>query len=96
MDNLSGFFSNAAALATGKPAESRPEDVFDGQIDLRGDELDEGERGDAGEVDDDPNVLRQVRVICVRESAKGNAKAMLRRRWEVLPLRAQRAMTGAM
>lgn len=96
MDNLSSFFSSATALATGRQVEATPEDVFDGQIDLREDEIVEGDRGEAGEVDDDPVGLRQVRVVRVREGARENANAMLRRRWEVLPLRAHRAMTGAM
>jgi WD repeat-containing protein 23 len=95
MDSITSMFSSATAIATGRAVSPQPEDIFDGRIDLREDELVEGERGESEEIDDDPDPKRDLRVV--RVSGHGlYASANLRRKWEVLPLRAQRAMTGSM
>jgi hypothetical protein len=70
--------------------------VFGGSIDLREDELVDGERDEAAEADDDPAPARDVIVVYARPEEKLGAKAQMRRRWEVIPLRTTRAMTGAM
>lgn len=72
-----------------------PDQVFDqGDIDLRDDEILDLDRGEESEVDDSPDLLRVVRVVTVSPNDYDKTvepyKA-LRRRWELLPLRATRA-----
>lgn len=75
--------------------KATPDQVFDqGDIDLRDDEILDLDRGEEGEVDDSPDLLRVVRVVTVSPNDYDKTvepyKA-LRRRWELLPLRAARA-----
>lgn len=72
-----------------------PDQVFDGgDIDLRDDEILDLDRTEEGEVDDSPDLLRVVGVVTVSPTDYDKTvepyKA-LRRRWEILPLRAARA-----
>lgn len=74
--------------------KARPDQVFDqGEIDLRDDEILDLDRGEEGEVDDSPDLLRVVRVVTVSPHDYDKTVApykALRRRWELLPLRAAR------
>lgn len=69
--------------------------MFDrGDIDLRDDEILDLDRGEEGEVDDSPDLLRVVRVVTVSPDDYDKTVApykALRRKWELLPLRATRA-----
>ena len=72
-----------------------PDQVFGGgDIDLRDDEILDLDRSEEGEVDDSPDLLRLVGVVTVSPTDYDKTvepyKA-LRRRWEILPLRASRA-----
>ena len=75
--------------------KARPDQVFDqGEIDLRDDEILDLDRGEEGEVDDSPDLLRVVRVVTVSPDDYDKTVApykALRRKWELLPLRATRA-----
>lgn len=87
------FFSSAFS---GKN-DARPDEVFDGNIDLKEDEVVEEERGEEGEIDDSPELGRQVRVMGI---ARGNANnlgdgILRRKRWIVESLRTTNAKTGA-
>lgn len=74
--------------------KATPDQVFDeGEIDLRDDEILDLDRGEEGEVDDSPDLLRVVRVVTVSPNDYDKTVApykALRRRWELLPLRAAR------
>jgi hypothetical protein len=83
-ERTGAFFSAIAA----------PRSVPD--LDLAEAEVLESELDDAAEADDDPDPRRDVRVICVGDAEPVGARAAARRRWEVVPLRERRAMTGAM
>lgn len=74
--------------------KATPDQVFDqGEIDLRDDEILDLDRGIEGEVDDSPDLLRVVRVVTISPTDYDKTvepyKA-LRRKWELLPLRANR------
>lgn len=67
------------------------EHVRDGQFDLLDNEVLEEERPEETEIDDDPDLMRRVRVVGYRQqSGLPNSKARDRRRWEILPIRKER------
>lgn len=82
--------------AFGGRSAARPEEVFDGNIDLKEEEVVEEERGEEGEVDDSPELGRRVRVIAVLKGSEGGLsdKALRRRKWVVSSLRTVNARTG--
>ncbi|KAF9446122.1 hypothetical protein P691DRAFT_804705 [Macrolepiota fuliginosa MF-IS2] len=86
------FFSSAFG---GKSA-AKPEEVFDGNIDLKEEEVVEEERGEEGEVDNSPELERRVRVIGIPNGSEGELgdKALKRRKWMVSSLRRVNARTG--
>lgn len=94
LTSFSSFISENTTALLGHAPKSTPEAVFNGHIDLREDEVLEEERGEAAEVDDSPDHKREVRVVREHEGATGSAVS--RRQWEVLTLRENRALTGAM
>jgi DDB1- and CUL4-associated factor 11 len=96
LDNVNSFFAGAGALVAGRPPPPAPSEVFGGAIDLHEDELVDNERDDALEVDDDPAPGRDVLVVHAHPAERLGPRALARRRWEVIPLRATRAITGAM
>lgn len=75
--------------------KATPDQVFgDGEIDLRDDEILDLDRSEEGEVDDSPDPLRLVRVVTISPTDYDKTVApykALRRKWELLPLRATRA-----
>ncbi|PPQ64287.1 hypothetical protein CVT26_002170 [Gymnopilus dilepis] len=99
----SNIFSPISMLTTGQPAPApaRPDEVFNGDIDLNEDELVEEERGEEAEVDDSPELGRKVRVVTVPTQEKNimdmvlSDKTRRRRQWDVLPLRVSNARTPA-
>jgi hypothetical protein len=67
------------------------EHVATGHFDLTEDEVLEEERSEETEVDDDPNLVRRVRVVGYRRQTDlPNSKARDRKRWEILPIRKER------
>ncbi|PFH52344.1 hypothetical protein AMATHDRAFT_74390 [Amanita thiersii Skay4041] len=105
LDDASAFISSALASplaflsnVNADKRLARPDDVFDGEIELNEDEVVEEERGEEGEVDDSPDPGREVRIIGVPFNERDSAllpKARTRRTWKVLPLRRINARTGA-
>ena len=100
MEHATTFFSTAVTsskyLISGVQGHNKatPDQVFDdGEIDLLDDEILDLDRGEEGEVDDSPELLRLVRVVTISPTDYDKTvepyKA-LRRRWELLPLRAAR------
>jgi hypothetical protein len=99
VEHATAFFSTAVtssmSLISGvghnKPT---PDQVFEGgEIDLRDDEILDLDRGEEGEVDDSPDLLRLVRVVTISPTDYDKTVARykaLRRKWELLPLRAAR------
>jgi len=98
-DNASEFFSTAVntsfSLISGKPSSHhpKPEEVFDGDFDLKEDEVLEQDRGIEGEADDSPDLARKVRIITVnpRDPPPYGANAQKRRQWTIQPLRVNAA-----
>ncbi|KAF9229039.1 hypothetical protein BS17DRAFT_770944 [Gyrodon lividus] len=100
MDNASDFLSTAVAtpfsfLSGGlsmKP-KSSPEEVFGGDIDLGEDEMLEQDRGEEGEVDDSPELVRKLRVVAIdpRDAPPEETNAKKRKQWQVLGLRTSAA-----
>lgn len=75
-----------------------PEDVYQNSVDLHDEEVVEEEWGEEAEVDDSPELYRNVRVSSINnleEDAGLVEKARNRRRWQVVPLRTSNARTGA-
>jgi hypothetical protein len=70
--------------------------LFDKELDLFGGEIIEDDMEEAFDVDDDdPDPMRQLRVVCVGSKSVGKERAC-RRRWEVVPLRdTNKVTTGA-
>ncbi|KIY50678.1 hypothetical protein FISHEDRAFT_39125 [Fistulina hepatica ATCC 64428] len=64
-------------------------------VDLGADELLEEDRDEAAEVDDSPDLGREVRIVRVREDPHLSEKARRRRQWELVSLRTADARTGA-
>ena len=105
IDNAADFVSTnifgPIALLTGAPASSKakPEEVFNGDIDLAEDEVVEEERGEEAEMDNSAEPSRKVTLIAVSSDQKDmldlllSEKARNRRRWQVLPLRVGNAKT---
>ncbi|KAF9486329.1 hypothetical protein BDN70DRAFT_916172 [Pholiota conissans] len=98
----SNIFAPISHLA-GAPASppARPDEVFNGDIDLTEDETLEEERGEEAEVDDSPELGRKVRVLAVPTQDKDvldlmlSEKARSRRKWVVTPLRTKQAKTSS-
>ncbi|KAF8913240.1 hypothetical protein CPB84DRAFT_1812115 [Gymnopilus junonius] len=108
LDDASRFIASNiltpfSLLTTGQPAPApaRPDEVFNGDIDLNEDELVEDERGEEAEVDDSPEMGRKVKVVAVPTAEKGmldllvSEKMRRRRQWDVFPLRLSNARTPA-
>jgi hypothetical protein len=104
IDDASEFLSSAITVpisflsgGVGSPTTAKPDEVFNGDIDLNEDELLDQDRGEEAEVDDSPDGLRMVRVLCVAPHVKNETlgeKQRLRRSWQVIPLRRSAQRTG--
>jgi hypothetical protein len=88
---------NFLSSAFGGKNDARPDEVFDGNIDLKEEEVVEEERGEEGEIDNSPELGRQVRVMGIARGNENNlGNGVLRRkRWIVESLRRTNAKTGA-
>ncbi|KAF8640942.1 hypothetical protein AX17_000589 [Amanita inopinata Kibby_2008] len=92
-----GYSTGSEQKTTRHQMVAKPDEIFDGEIDLNENEVLEEERGEEGEVDDSPELGRKVKVIGVpmgEDVAALSGKARNRRMWQVLPLRRSNAKTG--
>jgi len=107
IDDASDFFKSGfltpISYLTGNlapPQQARPDEVFNGDIDLAEDEVLEEDKGEEAEVDNSPDLRRNVRIIAVPTAEKStmdlllSEKARKRREWVVTPLRTVSAKTG--
>ena len=108
IDDASDFFTSSfltpISFLTGSvapPPQARPEDVFNGDIDLTEDEVSEEDKGEEAEVDNSPDLGRGVRIVAVSTGEKSMMDLLLsenakkRRQWVVTPLRTANAKTGS-
>jgi len=107
MDDASAFIASniltpiSYFTGGGAPSPPRPDEVFNGDIDLTEDEVLEEERGEEAEVDDSPDPARRLTIVSVPTAEKDmmdlllTEKARNRRRWAVTPLRTLNAKTPA-
>jgi hypothetical protein len=107
IDNASEFIATSIftpiSFLTGTPAPppARPDEVFNGDIDLTEDEVLEEEKGEEADVDDSPERGRKMRVITIPTAEKDMLDLLLtenarnRRRWVVTPLRTANARTSS-
>lgn len=95
-DNASDFISSAVATplsffsgSKSTSPKATPEDVFHEGIDLTEDEVLEQERGEEGEADDSPELMRRLRVLTIDpgDPQPDGINARKRRQWEILTLR---------
>jgi hypothetical protein len=86
------FFSSAFGGKNG----ARPDEVFDGNIDLKEEEVVEEERGEEGEIDNSTELGRQVRVMSIARGDENDLGSgiLRRKRWIVESLRRTNAKTG--
>jgi hypothetical protein len=103
LDNAADFLSSAVSsplsfFSASSPTKSTPDEIFNGDIDLREDEVLDQDRGEEGETDDSPKQDRQIRMLTLdsptAQDQHISEKARKRRRWEVAPLRLSDARTG--
>ncbi|PAV22746.1 WD40 domain containing protein [Pyrrhoderma noxium] len=88
---FAGPLSPITSIFGASARSSTVQEVYNSDIDLREDEVLEEDRGEGEEVDDSPELRRDVRVIAVGEHETGLTELTKRRRaWEVLPLRRTR------
>jgi len=85
------FFSDTFS----RKSISNPKEIFDGNIDLKEEEIVDEDRGQEDEVDDSPEIGRHVRMVSVIEDNEGELsnRAQRRRQWVVTPLRRLNART---
>lgn len=104
IDDASDFLNAAinapfSLFSGANTSKATPDQVFDGDIDLKEDEVVEEDRGEDAEVDDSPEPGRKIRVLTIHNKTiddwEASDKAKLRRRWLICPLRAMNARTGA-
>jgi len=102
-DFLASNIFNPISYLTGTsaPPQARPDEVFNGDIDLMDDEVLEEEKGEEAEVDNSTDPGRKVRIIEVLTADKNmtdlilSEKAKKRRKWVIIPLRTSNAKTGS-
>lgn len=102
LDDASEFFSTAirspiSFFSGGGPPSATPDEVFNGDIDLKEDEVLEQDRGEEGETDDCHLRERKIRMLTVETpTADDNISdaAKKRRCWEITPLRLSDRRTG--
>ena len=75
------------------PPQAKPDEVFNGDIDLTEDEVLEEDKGEEAEVDDSADLTRNVRIIAMSTAEKNmmdlllSEEARKRRKRVVIPLR---------
>jgi hypothetical protein len=107
IDNAAEFITSnifapiSQLTGASSPPPAKPDEVFNGDIDLAEDEILEEERGEEAEVDDSPELGRKVRLVAVPTAEKEmldlllSEKTRARRRWVVTPLRTKQAKTAS-
>jgi len=93
VSNAFSFLSGAKIPTSPK---ATPDEVFNGDIDLHEAEVLEQDRGEEGEVDDSPELIRKLQVLCLTQedlNASGQ-KARTRQQFEIIPLRKAIATRG--
>lgn len=107
MDDASDFLTsnilNPISFLTGSspPPKARPDEVFNGDIDLTEDEVLEEDKGEEAEVDNSTDPGRKLRIVVVPTAEKSmmdlllSEKAKKRRKWVVTPLRKSNAKTAS-
>ncbi|KAF8203785.1 hypothetical protein BJ912DRAFT_941059 [Pholiota molesta] len=107
IDNAAEFITSnifapiSQLTGASSPPPAKPDEVFNGDIDLAEDEILEEERGEEAEVDDSPELGRKVRIVAVPTAEKEmldlllSEKTRARRRWVVTPLRTKQAKTAS-
>lgn len=102
MDDASEFLTSAfmgpiSLFGGPQRPHSKPEEVFNGTIELNDEDIVEGERGEEGEVDDSGELMREVKIIAVDDNEKTPSRNTIKRRtWVVYPLRKSNARTGGL
>ena len=88
---LSSSVTNAFSFLSGGPVspKAKPDDVFNGEIDLQEDSILEQERGEELEVDDAPDWTRKIRMLSLgpKDLEMASQKASKRRKFQIIPLR---------
>jgi len=93
-DVFTGVLSGPLSLFGGSKPQTRPEEVFSSDIDLREEEVVDEDRAEGEEADDSPERLRRVRVFADAQVDESQLPipAKNRRKWEIVPLRRSRAL----
>lgn len=95
---LSTSISNTFSFLSGgsAPPKATPDEVFNGDIDLNEDEVLEQEKGEEAEVDDSPELIRQLHMLSMSQVDldASEPKAQARRQFEIMPLRRSIATRG--
>ncbi|KAJ7597418.1 WD40 repeat-like protein [Mycena floridula] len=96
LSTASSAISAPFALLSGQLSQTTPEEVFDGNIDLKEEEVLQEERGEEAEVDDSAEFGRPVRVLATSAAETRGLveRARLRRTWQIQGLRTTDARTG--
>lgn len=97
LDNAALFFSSAASRLAPVIAGEEVQRDDEGEFDLRENEIVEEERPAENEVDDSPDIHRDIVVLSLPflsgndTLGGGSSAARERRRWEVLPINTAKA-----
>ena len=99
LDNAAQFFSSAISIvAPAGNSETPVRRDEEGEFDLKEYEIVEEERSAENEVDDSPDIHRDICVLSLPLMSEqgethggGSSKARERRRWEILPISRERA-----
>lgn len=99
LDNAAQFFSSAASRLAPVIAGEEIQRDDEGEFDLRENEIVEEERPAENEVDDSPDIHRDIVVLSLPflsgrdhdTHGGGSSTARERRRWEILPINKEKA-----
>ena len=93
--NIFGPIISGFGVHPPTPVQATPEEVFDGKIELKDDEVVEEERREEDEVDDSPELVRKLKVLAIVDKDVSDKtlsdKAKERRKWVVTGLRKSNA-----
>ncbi|KIM71530.1 hypothetical protein PILCRDRAFT_752748 [Piloderma croceum F 1598] len=86
---VSNAFSFLSGAEVSTAPKATPDEVFNGDIDLKEEEVLEQDRGEEGEVDDSPEAIRRMRVLALTQVDLNTSGHKARARWqfEITPLR---------
>lgn len=93
--NIFGPIISGFSVRPPTPVQATPEEVFDGKIELKDDEVVEEERREEDEVDDSPELSRKLKVLAIVDKEASDKtlsdKGKERRKWVVTGLRKSNA-----